>query len=668
MFKTTPRSVLMGGNLIRKSATRVYIDEDGNIQHFDDTILDEHIDAYGHTDSYTGEESRIDRAPFGRQEDGNSHMIDAMLEHMLRLAAKNGFDADQMITDNEGRSSTVRDAAIRGINAMIYAHNNDRRNDRANHLPHFGDYSWRKIVAGPWFGEPKEGQILTHAAKNADSRKIYNSVTGQEEDTPHMITVTLKKDNVRHEYADQGQYIDAGYNPIYDYVERGLLALDQIYKQGLGLGPNEIGPFHDPGANFMRDFTQPSVKPSAMSGGRVHGIQTKDFDELLRTNRLGNEYAERAEMYGGTPYLPTEANAPVHNVTHGGVHYPIEFHVPEAKTGAGAVGTRKFNRGNQIRQFLQSVVQAGGDDALIARQILQEDATLPPTKEEREKHVPLISKLSHSPSMTHFFGGGGSKASSKGQSGYDFKETSRGRKISTLSRIADELGIDRAMINQVHPAIKVDLSGHTVGKASPKVIKNIHVLHAALTNQKAAQGSQNPAEEAAEEIRRHGSDQYSAEQLRLADMSSQIADMYARSRGLENPIQGATQAPDYDTSRLYNTTTPASGALIGYDRQGPTDIQTSFDAYVPDISQIQKSFETLQMTSAIRNQEVMKHVKKGYSLNSYNDIRSFATSVGLTSQDVQGIVSTKGDWDAIAKQWGVPSTIVKATKVTFGGV
>jgi|5B_taG_2_1085324.scaffolds.fasta_scaffold00602_2 hypothetical protein len=666
MFKTTPRSVLMGGNLIRKSATRVYIDEDGNIQHFDDTILDEHIDAYGHTDSHTGEESRVDRAPFGRQEDGNSHMIDAMLEHMLRLAAKNGFDADQMITDNEGRSSTVRDAAIRGINAMIWNHNKDRENDRANHLPHFGDPSWRKLVAGNWFGE-KKGRVLNHAAENAGSRKIFNSVTGQEEDTPHMITVTLKKDKVRHKYADSGQYIDAGYNPIHDYVERGLHTIDQVYKQGLGLGPNEIGPFHDPGAIFMQDFTQPGVKPSAMTRGRVHGIRTNDFDDLLQTNRLGKEYADRAEMYGGTPYLPTEANVPVHNVTHGGVHYPIEFHVPEAKTGAGAVGTRKFNRGNEMRQFLQSVVEAGGNDSLIARQILREDAT-PPTKEERKKHVPLISKLSHSPAMTHFFGGGGSKASKKGQSGYQFKETPSGRKISTLSRIADELNVDRAMINQVHDGIKVDLSGHTVGKASPKVIRSIHALHAALTNQKAAQGSQNPAAEAAEEIRKHGSDQYSAEQLRLADMSSQIADMYARSRGLENPIQGATQAPDYDTSRLYNTVTPASGALVGYQRQEPTDIQTSFDTYIPDISQIQKSFETLQITSAIKNQEVMKHVKKGYSLNSYNDIISFATSVGLTSQDVQGIVSTKGDWDVVAKQWGVPSTIVKATKVTFGGV
>ena len=654
MFKTTPRSVLMGGNLIRKSATRVYIDEDGNIQHFDDTILDEHIDAYRHTDSHTGEESSVDRAPFGRQEDGNSHMIDAMLEHMLRLAAKNGFAADQIITDNEGRSSTVRDAAIRGINVMIWNHNNDRGNDRANHLPHFGDPSWRKIVAGNWFGEPKEGQVLNHAAENAGSRKIFNSVTGQEEDTPHMITVTLKKDNVRHEYADQGQYIDAGYNPIYDYVERGLLALDQIYKQGLGLGPNEVGPFHDPGANFMRDFTQPSVKPSAMSGGRVHGIQSKDFDELLRTNRLGNEYAERAEMYGGTPYLPTEANAPAHNVSHGGVHYPMQMLVPSDKEGRPS---EKFNRADGIRRFLAQVVGAGGDDALAARRILEED---------NASGGQTLARLQSAPALTHFFGGGGSKAASLGKKGYGVNPTTG--KPHFLSTVANEVGTSHRSINDVHAGISAQIpEGHAVGKQTRKVIHNLHALHAALTNDLSAQGVQNPAAEAAERIRSHGMDKLSADQQIMANTSGQIVDLYSRFHGLENPIQGVTEMPQYDTSRLYNTITPASGALIGYDRQGPTDIQTSFDAYVPDINQIQKSFETLQISSAMKNQEVMKYVKKGYSLNSYNDIRSFATSVGLTSQDVQGIVSTKGDWDAIAKQWGVPSTIVKATKVTFGG-
>ena len=114
MFKTTPRSVLLGGDLLRKSAMRVYIDDEGNLQHFDDTILDEHFGAYEHTDG-----SRIDRAPFGRQEDGNSHMIDAMLEHMLRLAAKNGFAADQVIGKVDGTDFTITDAAKKTIDAMI---------------------------------------------------------------------------------------------------------------------------------------------------------------------------------------------------------------------------------------------------------------------------------------------------------------------------------------------------------------------------------------------------------------------------------------------------------------------------------------------------------------------------------------------------------------------
>ena len=72
--------------------------------------------------------------------------------------------------------------------------------------------------------------------------------------------------------------------------------------------------------------------------------------------------------------------------------------------------------------------------------------------------------------------------------------------------------------------------------------------------------------------------------------------------------------------------------------------------------------------SAIKDDRVMKHVKKGYSINSYNDIRSFSMSVGITTQDVHGIMATQGDWNVVAKQWNVSPTIVKATKVTFGGV
>ena len=651
MFKTTPRSNLLGKDLIRKSATRVFIDEDGNIQHFDDTILDEHIDSYEHTDG-----KRIDRAPFGRQEDGNSHMIDALLEHMMRLAIKNGFSPDQVIGKTASGDFTLRDAGIHAINVMIANHNKDRSSDKANHLPHFGDSSWRKLVAGNWFGEPKEGQVLNHAAEGAGSREIYNSVTREMEDTPHMITVTLKKDSVRHNYSDKGQYIDAGYNPLYDYVEPVVNFMNQYYKDIMNITPEELGPFHDPGANFMRDFTQPSVKPSAMTGGRVHAIRTKDFDAMLRENRLGKEYAERVELYSGQPYLSTEANAPAHIVTHGGVHYPSEMLIPDRQGRPSS----SFNRANVIRNFLQNVANAGGEDAQAAIEILQRD---------NEADGAMLNQLQQAPALTHFFGGGGSKAASRGKKGFGINRMT-GRP-HYLSRVASELGITPESINNVHASISPRLPERLpVGKQTKKIIHNLHALHAARTNQLASEGVENPAAVAAEEIRMHGMDKLTPQQQQQADTTRQITNMFAAYHGLENPIQGAMEAPQYDTSRLYNQSTPESPTLanISYVRDGPEEIEKSFNSQPPDIVQIQKSFETLQMSSAYKDLEVIPYVKKGYSLDSYNDVRSFATFIGLTSQDIQGIMATKGDWGVIAKQWNVSPTIVKATKLTFGGV
>ena len=70
----------------------------------------------------------------------------------------------------------------------------------------------------------------------------------------------------------------------------------------------------------------------------------------------------------------------------------------------------------------------------------------------------------------------------------------------------------------------------------------------------------------------------------------------------------------------------------------------------------------------MKDGDVMKYVKKHHSIKSYNDVRSFAMSTGLTTSDVHGIVATKGDWNVVAKQWNMSPLIVKATKVTFGGM
>ena len=665
MFKTTPRSTLMGGDLIRKSAIRVYIDEEGNIRHFDDSILAEHENAYEHEDFFSGEKSRVDRAPFGKQEDGHFHAIDALLEHIMRLVAKNGFSPEQF----------SREDAIRTINTMIYNHNLMRRQsegeDTINQVPHFGSPSWRKLVFGGWAGEPKEGEILNHRAHPRHGMETIVDVNGNEINVPRMITATLKKDNVRHDYADRGQYVDAGYLPIYDVVGDVMPFMNEYFKQQMGLGPNDIGPLHDPNGIFMRDFTQPAIKPSAMSSGQVFGIRTKDYNELLRTGRLPNEYAERHDMYSGQQYQPAESYEPAHNVSHGGVHYPAGMLLPSGKSRP----EEKRSRANEIRAFLNQVIQQGGENGKVAAELLLADRSYANRPENKDRK-PMLDVAHSAPALTHFFGGGGSKASSTGKAGFGSKEkrdraTGRVRSEPTyLSRVAADLGVSGQSINNVHSGIQVNLGGHAVGKQTRNIIHNLHALHAAHTNELHAQGVEDAAAQAAEKIRSHGYNELNPNEKEMADYVRRITDLYAGHHGLANPIQGRTEEQRYDTSQLYNAMTPESAALqdMTVQRAGAGNIETSFDTYVPDINQIQKSFETLQISSATKDAEVMKHVKKGYSINSYNDIRSFAASVGLTTQDVQGIVSTKGDWDVLAKQWNVSPLIVKATKVTFGGV
>jgi len=582
----------------------------------------------------------------------------------MRLAAKNGFSPEQF----------SRKDSIYTIQNMIHHHNLLRRQsegeDTINQVPHFGDPSWRRLVFGDWAGEPKEGEILNHRAHPRHGMETIVDVNGNEINVPRMITATLKKDYVRHDYSDKGQYVDAGYLPIYDVVKEAIPFMNEYFKQQMGLGPNDIGPLHDPNAIFMRDFTQPAIKPSAMSSGQVFGIRTNDYNELLRTGRLPSEYAERHDMYSGQQYQPAESYEPAHNVSHGGVHYPAGMLLPSGKSRP----EEKRSRANEIRAFLNQVVQQGGENGKEAAKLLLVDRSYANRPETKGK---LMLDVAHAaPALTHFFGGGGSKASSKGKAGFglkDVKDKETGmltRKPTYLSNVANDLNIGSQSINDVHSGINVNLRGHAVGKETKDIIHNLHALHAGHTNELDAQGVKNASAQAAEKIRSHGYNQLNPNEKEMADYVRRITDLYTMHHGLENPIQGPTERQLYDTSHLYNAMTPESAALqdMTVQRAGAGNIETSFDTYVPDINQIQKSFETLQISSATKDAEVMKHVKKGYSINSYNDIRSFAASVDLTTQDVQGIVSTKGDWDVLAKQWNVSPLIVKATKVTFGGV
>jgi len=633
---------------------RIYVDEEGNLHHYDDTFLEEHEGAYEHEDG-----SPIDRAPTGRQEDGHFHMIDAMLEHIMRLAAKNGFG-----------DKFSRQDGIHVINTMIHNHNVSRiekeGEDTPNQLPHFNDPSWRTITAGDWFGEPKEGDpLLSHRAQGGELHRIQRD-DGSYIEVPRLVTVNLKRGHVKsHPSADQGQYIDSTYNPFYDWVEPVMDHMDQEYREELGLGPDQPGPLFDEkgDGSHMEDFQKPSVPLPATSSGQVIGVTAEEADDIRETGRLPDTAVKRNELYSGQTYQPAQGFEPQHNTSHGGVHYPTEMLHPNKITGAPRT---KADRAPVMVKLLQDVIDSKAghlspNDLQTAKMLLEKNQST------KGAH---FSRLQGAPALTHLFGGSGSRSAGLGLSGFKDKYDEGGNYVgpSFLSKVAEKLGSSKERALSLRPSITTTVpEGYSIGKQAPKLIRNLHSLHAAVTNDMGGD-----AAAAAKAIRNHGIESLTPEELSDVTDARAITDLYSKYYQLQSPIQGTTEQQQYDGSHLGGVNTADSPTLQGasfprYDPNAAPLLATSFDTYIPDINQIQKSFETLQIMSAMKDDSVMKHVKKGYSSNSHNDIRSFGMSLGMTTSDIHGILATKGDWNVVAKQWRVSPTIVKATKVTFGG-
>ena len=413
----------------------------------------------------------------------------------------------------------------------------------------------------------------------------------------------------------------------------------------------------------MGDYEQPSVPLVATSSGQVIGVTAKELDHIRETGRLLPNTVNSHEMHSDRMYQPAQGFEPQHRTSHGGVHYPTEMLTPNKRTGRPRT---KADRAPVMAKFLQDVIDSKAghlspEDLQTANMLLEKN------KSTGGAH---LSRLQGAPALTHLFGGGDSRVAKLGLSGFKDKFDKNGNYVgpSFLGRVAEKLGSSKDRALSLRASVKTEIpEGYSLGKQAPELIRNLHTLHAAVTND---MGGDSAA--AAKAIRNHGMESLTPEQLSDVTDARAITDLYSKYYQLENPIQGVTDRQQYDASHLGGVNTPASPALEGvsyprYDPNAPL-LQTSFDNYIPDINQIQKSFETLQVMSAMKDDSVMKYVKKGYSINSHNDIRSFGMAVGITTSDIQGIMATKGDWDIVAKQWNVSPTIVKATKVTFGGV
>ena len=103
-----------------------------------------------------------------------------------------------------------------------------------------------------------------------------------------------------------------------------------------------------------------------------------------------------------------------------------------------------------------------------------------------------------------------------------------------------------------------------------------------------------------------------------------------------------------------------------WDEKGQLVLRSRSDI-VNAMGDIQKAMEEMQLNQAMNDGEVKKHIKPLSDLYG-PEVGMFAKNLGLTSNDIRAINSSKGQWDRIAKQWNVSELTVKVIKTSIGSV
>lgn len=678
MFKTTPRSILMGGNLIIKSAMRLRINEDGTLSRHTDTLTEKDIahpdyPERGVPDPYN-KGGMIDRAPTGSGP-GHYHMIDALLEAMLRLSEQNGYE----------RTKELKNIYIRAIDHFIHKRNLKVKEiegpDSPNILSRFTSPRWRTIKLAPFVSEAeakeKYGGLVPVVQHSRHGEKTINDM-GRDVITGHQVTAFGKKGTIDDPKADQGNSIDSLFNPISNEIGSGLDEVAPLIKQHYGIPEGQRGPLdgfqNDP--VLKRFFRSHILNLADASTGTVHALTKTEMNDMGE-GIIPQNVLKYYKQYQGTPYVAAEPHDSEFDTTHSGAAIPAYALEREYRTGTPK-GKGAHDRLAAMKRFLQSVI--GDEEKGIAGM----EHVSPETKEiardllAREETEGALTANIASPKLAALFGVGkwegrkeGLKDPRTDVSNRINRGTSNPNFLEYLEKLNKKHGMDltrQEIVNAGSNLSRTNTAKDTTSKDAAKAGHKFHALHAAIQNRLRDQGHPEPHAEARRIIEgRDEQGNLSLDNLDKPGNLAQVEDAYKMLKVYNEAFQhqvpyretGITKDPKdmgwfYDTQR----DTPPTGILPSLfgEFTGTGDINT-----------IQQSFETLQTMSAIKDDRVMKHVKKGYSLNSYNDIRSFATSVGLTSQDVYGIMATKGDWNVVAKQWNVSPTIVKATKVTFGG-
>ena len=646
MFKTTPRSVLLGGDLLRKSAMRLRINDDGTLARHTDTLTEEDLAEHGGGVPNPYGEGMVDRAPTGSGPN-HRHMIDALLHAMLRLSAKNGFEPNDELKNHY----------IDIIDHAIFSRNGKVREIEGENSPNilsaFRSKRWRTNHGSDHISEKDARGRLLPTVKNSKHHggvKIQNA-DGSISDAGHQVSFFTKKGSIDDPNADQGNSIDSIFNPINVEIGETLDQAAPWIKGKLGIPDGQMGPLDNfQTDNSIKRFIRSHVLPlSEVSEGRVHALNEGEMRKLGR-GIMPQSVLRRYKDHTGQGYVPAEEHASEYNVTHSGApipKYALEAHSKEGRSK----GEDSYNRLAAMQQFLQSVegmAHVSPESKQSAKDLLA-----------REETEGALSANVLSPKMSALFGIGTRSQNQRDNRTKVSNKIKNGVDNPNFQNYIAELGLSRQEVNAALMSMSVENpTKNTTAPSAGEVGHAFHAAHLALINKLRNEGHPEPHVESTNRIKDVGQLKNPGNARQVEDAQI-LVDLVNEAGGHQVTYQGGNQMPAKDMDWFYQgqQDTDPSGALAS--RYGGMDL---------NLNEIRQSFETLQSMSAIKDDRVMKHVKKGYSINSHNDIRSFSMSVGITTQDVHGIMATQGDWDIVAKQWNVSPIIVKATKVTFGGV
>ena len=694
MFKVSlKRDLSIGQSLLddvfTKSFGRFTFDENGEIIPFREQMSEDHFDI-PNEENPRDRRLNTDAPPTGRGE-GHHWAIDALRLRLQALTEKNQSPLDESMTINV-------------INQMIRLRNQEYDNlvfrqtgkegFSPNRVPYFNSPQWRRLHMGTHINDT-EHQV------HSPSRGKHNPEI-EHHDIPHqlpdgtttrlgpLITAFGKRGSNEHASADHGNHVDSQHIPFWKHISPVMQAVNLHYTGDPNQGP--YGNMKD-AERHMSGFIRPDVQLKDTSTGQVFTMTREEGERFFMPGgRLSNRLLQQIQEHNPDYQTPAHQKAGVNLTTggHGGF-FSDKMFTPRTYTSG-------YDRAQALSNHLQQILPTIGpskprqyfdpdaEDNIYSEHSIDEKKFVEQLLVEHSKdpETSRLSKLAYMPATKHLFGREEKEDGTK----QDQRAGTIGR--SQATRFALGHGVDPNVLEQYIANVETTASGN-YGKGAGATVNHISGAVHAVANQKEVS-----LKEARKMLREYEAHPENSPKADMANQGRALYNILSRAGGHENTIAEAATpnfrtAPDHSNvnytaepgpimqSRFIGETAPiANQSEISEEelqrmyaqmqQQGGGSLMTSFDNYVPDINQIQKSFEMLQIKSAMKDKMVMKHVLSNHVSNSIHDIRSFSMSIGITPSDVHGILATQGDWNVVAKQWNVSPLIVKATKVTFGGM